>query len=209
MSQNNNEVNSEGRFSLDRLNALSDGIIAIAITILVLDIHVPEGHDFNLEGLRSFFKKIEPGLLAYVSSFVIIAIYWIMQNRIYRFIKSASQTIIILNITFLFSITLVPFVSKIKTLYYLDPYAITLLASVHIFTGLILFFTWKHIKANKELLKSPESNYNDKWITRSILISPIVCVIAIFVSFYDAYIGTYLFTTIPFIYFFITKRYKI
>ena len=52
------------KIQIDRLNAFSDGVLAIVITILVLGIDIPENHDFNVESLIDFFVKLEPSLIA-------------------------------------------------------------------------------------------------------------------------------------------------
>ena len=136
----------------DRLNALSDGVIAIALTLLVLGIDIPTDHDFNKDNLVSFLIKLEPGLIAYLTSFLIVAIYWIMHHRIFTVLKYVNQRIIILNLIFLFSISLVPFISKLKSLYRFDSVVVGIFALAHIITGVILYSVWNYVKSHNELL---------------------------------------------------------
>ena len=63
-----------------RLEAFSDGMLAIIITIMVLELKVPHGTNWNS------LKPILPGLISYVMSFLIIGVYWLLINRVYRFV---------------------------------------------------------------------------------------------------------------------------
>ncbi|MDX5447403.1 MAG: DUF1211 domain-containing protein [Bacteroidota bacterium] len=98
----------------ERLNALSDGVIAIAITLLVLGIEVPSDHNFTEDGIKSFLIKLEPGLIAYVTSFIIVGLYWIMHHNIFNKIKEVNSMVILLNLLFLFLISFVPFIANLK-----------------------------------------------------------------------------------------------
>lgn len=73
----NSTPRSQPIFGVERISALSDGVIAIAITILVLGIDIPENHDFTEQGLMDFLAKLEPRLIAYTTSFILVAVYWI------------------------------------------------------------------------------------------------------------------------------------
>ncbi len=184
----------------ERLNALSDGVIAIALTLLVLGIDIPEDHDFSEDGLLAFLIKLEPAFIAYITSFLIIAIYWILHHRIFNVLNFVNRTIIILNILFLFSISLVPFISKLKALYRYDSFVVAIFALTHIITGIILYLIWKYLVLNTELLKYTVDRKWAKNIALKILIIPIVSAIAIPVALINIHFGTYIFIVIPVIY---------
>ncbi len=205
MNQKNNDTANFEKIGIDRLNALSDGVMAIALTLLVLGIDIPDDHDFNTEGLNLFLLKLEPGLIAYLSSFFIIGVYWIIHQKIFHVIQYTNRNVIFLNIIFLFAISLIPFVSKIKSLYPLDELVVIIFASAHIIIGIILFIIWKYFTNHPELLKSSISQQKNKFIGISILIIPMMCILAVIVAFIDIQIGTYLFILIPLIHLFINK----
>ena len=184
----------------DRLNALSDGVIAIALTLLVLGIEIPTDHDFDKNSLVSFLIKLEPGLIAYLTSFLIVAIYWIIHHRIFTVLKYVNQRIIILNLIFLFSISLVPFISKLKSLYRLDSIVIGIFALTHIITGVILYSVWNYVKSHNELLKAPLDKHKNRYVTIKILTIPLVCALAVPVAVINIHVGTYLFMIIPILY---------
>jgi uncharacterized membrane protein len=87
----------------DRLEAFSDGVIAILITILVLEFHVPSGTD--LHALHDFW----PRLLSYILSFVIIGIYWNNHHHMLRATERINGIVLWTNLYLLFWLSLFPF----------------------------------------------------------------------------------------------------
>ncbi len=86
-----------------RMEAFSDGVIAIIITIMVLELKVP--HDGSLEGIRSLW----PIFLSYALSFIFVAIYWVNHHHLIHLVKSVHSTLLWLNINLLFWMSLMPF----------------------------------------------------------------------------------------------------
>jgi TMEM175 potassium channel family protein len=91
--------------SASRLEAFSDGVIAIIITIMVLEIRPP--HEATFAALRS----VQPTILAYILSFVFIAIYWNNHHNLLHATKSISGSVMWANMHLLFWLSLVPFVT--------------------------------------------------------------------------------------------------
>ncbi len=92
----------DGLFSSGRLQAFSDGVIAIIITIMVLELHVPNGSHFADLG------SLVPTLLAYILSFIYIAIYWNNHHHLLTAAKGVNGTIMWSNMGLLFCLTLIP-----------------------------------------------------------------------------------------------------
>jgi uncharacterized membrane protein len=88
-----------------RLEAFSDGVIAIIITIMVLELKTPEGHD--LAALR----PLVPELLTYVLSFVYLGIYWNNHHHMIHVTPSVNGAILWANLHLLFWLSLIPFVT--------------------------------------------------------------------------------------------------
>ena len=86
-----------------RLEAFSDGVLAIVITIMVLEIKVPHGHEF------SDLKKLIPIFLSYVLSFVYLGIYWNNNHHMMHTVKRVTGDILWANLHLLFWLSLVPF----------------------------------------------------------------------------------------------------
>ncbi len=88
-----------------RLEAFSDGVIAIIITIMVLELRVPQGEDFEA------LKPVLPVFLSYVMSFAYLAIYWNNHHHMLHVTERASGAILWANMHLLFWLSLVPFVT--------------------------------------------------------------------------------------------------
>jgi uncharacterized membrane protein len=86
-----------------RLEAFSDGVIAILITIMVLELKVPEGHSF------ASLKPLGPTLTAYVLSFVFLGIYWNNHHHVFQVTERVTGAILWANLHLLFWLSLVPF----------------------------------------------------------------------------------------------------
>src|SRR5690349_2045010 len=92
-----------------RLEAFSDGVFAIAITLLVLELHVPTGH----EALAAALGHEWPRYLGYLVSFAFIGGVWIAHSNMTRFIKAADPTLMRLNLTLLLFVSFLPFTTAI------------------------------------------------------------------------------------------------
>ena len=196
------EESSKNTFALERLIGLSDGVIVIALTLLVLAIDIPTEHNFSKDGLTFFLLKLEPSIIAYASSFIVVAIYWMQHRAIYGSLKLANSTFLWFNLAFLFTISLAPFASKLKTLYHDDLEIVFLFSVMHIVSGMILLLMWRYAIKHKELQIRPISPAKSKNVTLSILLVPIVCVVAFFLSLFNVDLGTHFFIVIPFIFIF-------
>jgi uncharacterized membrane protein len=88
-----------------RMEAFSDGVLAIIITIMVLELKVPEGHGHDFEAL----KPLTPVFLAYVLSFVYVGIYWNNHHHLLHTVHHVTGGILWANLHLLFWLSLFPF----------------------------------------------------------------------------------------------------
>ena len=86
-----------------RLEAFSDGVLAIIITIMVLELHVPEGHDWAALGDSA------TGFLTYALSFVYVGIYWNNHHHMFQVVEQISGGVLWANLHLLFWLSLFPF----------------------------------------------------------------------------------------------------
>jgi uncharacterized membrane protein len=89
-----------------RLEAFSDGVIAVIITIMVLEMKAPHGHEL------SDMRPIIPIFLSYVLSFVYVAIYWVNHHHLYVPVRHVNGPTLWANVHLLFWLSLVPFVTS-------------------------------------------------------------------------------------------------
>jgi uncharacterized membrane protein len=90
--------------STSRLEAFSDGVLAIIITIMVLELHVPEGHS-----LSDLWSATGVGFLTYVLSFVYIGIYWTNHHHLFQLFDRVTGGVLWSNLHLLFWLSLYPF----------------------------------------------------------------------------------------------------
>lgn len=88
-----------------RLEAFSDGVIAILITIMVLELRVPEGADWHALG------ELTPTFLSYVLSFIFLGIYWNNHHHLWQVATRVNGKVLWANLHLLFWLSLVPFVT--------------------------------------------------------------------------------------------------
>jgi uncharacterized membrane protein len=95
-----------------RLEAFSDGVIAIIITIMVLELHVPHGvvNSVSSDSLQAL-KPLLPVFISYVLSFVYVGIYWNNHHHTMQVVKSINGAVLWANLHLLFWLSIVPFVT--------------------------------------------------------------------------------------------------
>ncbi len=99
-------TNTQGRcLERDRLTAFSDGVIAVIITIMVLDLHAPQTTDIYA------LLAIAPTFLSYLLSFIYVAIYWNNHHHFFQLVPHVTGGILWSNLHLLFWLSLIPFAS--------------------------------------------------------------------------------------------------
>src|SRR6266542_3618530 len=100
-----NETHNTNRpgITTTRLEAFSDGMLAIIITIMILELKPPHGSDW------ASLKTMIPGLISYVMSFLVVGVYWGNHHHLLHTVKRLSSGIMLSNLNLLFWLSLVPF----------------------------------------------------------------------------------------------------
>ncbi|MDQ2741004.1 MAG: TMEM175 family protein, partial [Chloroflexota bacterium] len=102
---------------VDRLLAFSDGVFAIAITLLVLDLHQPT----VAHGLLGALLQEWPAYLSYALSFLIIGIIWAQHHAMFRSIRRTDHLFLLINVVFLMWIAVLPFPTALLAKYLDSP----------------------------------------------------------------------------------------
>jgi len=124
-----------------RLEAFSDGVIAIIITIMVLELKVPEGA--NWEALQPLLPKS----MSYILSFIFIAIYWNNHHHLLHLVKHVNAGIMWSNFNLLFWLSLIPFATAWMGENHFEPLPVALYAVVLNLCGLAYTILQKTIEA--------------------------------------------------------------
>ena len=172
----------------DRLIALTDGVIAIAITLLVLEISVPTipaGSavsvlpELILEQWHEFF--------GFVLSFLVIGLYWLLHRRIFVHIERHDRGLVWLNLLFLLTVAFVPFGSGLLATYP-TRFGIMFYSGMLALTGLSLAVLWMYASRQRLLEEGLTSRTVGIQAAR-FLASPLVFVVSIFVAAFDPTLG--------------------
>jgi uncharacterized membrane protein len=156
------------RWSTSRMEAFSDGVFAIAITLLVLEIGVPES------GFEDLWKGIAdqwPSYLAYATSFITIGGIWMAHHAIFRRLASADGMVMRLNILLLMLVSFLPFPTKLMA-EAIDSTTDAERAAA-IFYGLVLLaiavvtsVLWRYAAGHRDLLEPGVSDEEVTAVTR-------------------------------------------
>lgn len=131
-----------------RLEAFSDGVLAIAITLLVLEIKVP-----HLEAGLSVGETVQallaltPKFVSYLLSFVFIAVFWVNHHRFFRLVERVDAGLLWLNILLLLALSFIPFPTAMIGEYPDNPVALALFALVLMAAGIAFNLMWRHSQA--------------------------------------------------------------
>lgn len=139
-----------------RLEAFSDGVIAIAITLLVLDLKVPPHADAAEHGLAAALGHEWPSYAAYLVSFLIIGIIWINHHAMFTQVRRVDRAVLFTNLALLLVVSLIPFPTRLLADYLTQGADAHVAAAVYSATmvGMALAFTglWWAITRDADLL---------------------------------------------------------
>ena len=135
--------------SLDRIKALSDGVFAIALTLLVLDISIPARNEIIHEtDLAQAFGKLTPKLLTYFLSFVTLGIFWTAHTSQFHFIEKSDRNFNWINLFFLLFVTIMPFTTAFLSEFIDFKFAVGLYWLNLFLIGIMLFWTLDYCDRN-------------------------------------------------------------
>jgi uncharacterized membrane protein len=106
----NEELEIKREFQLERIILFSDAVFAIIITIMVLDIRLPEGlRHAGADEVKQAFTRLLPKMLAYCLSFFLVAKFWLGHLKMFSLLKDYDPGLLAYNLLYLFSVSLFPF----------------------------------------------------------------------------------------------------
>ena len=184
----------------DRLCAFSDGVMAIAITLLVLGLEVPSVHEVpDLELPEYLLGTVHP-LMGFVLSFALIGTYWLQHYAIFHYIEHVSRPLVLWNGLFLMCVTFVPFPTGLQATYRHDQLAMFLYGGTHFVCGLSLLILWIYATIEHRHVPPEIAPEIIKSMTWRISFTPILSVVAVGVSFVNLDASKLMFLTIPVVY---------
>ena len=146
-----------GGIALGRTLALSDGIFAIAMTLLAFQIQPPDLHGNEVHHLASALGALGNRYFVYVLSFAVIGTLWLAHHRTFRHTRRADEALMSLNILFLMAIAALPFPSAVMGRYGSERTAVVLYASSMAVAGGLLGALL--LLARRRRLLTPETSH--------------------------------------------------
>ena len=137
--------------SKTRLEAFSDGVFAIVITLLILNVRVPDGRTLSLETLRPLI----PPLATFVLSFIIVGVYWISHHHTLHFVKKVNRRLLWLNLLVLLCVVFIPFPTSLLGTGFNNPLAVRLYGLSLIATNASGLLFWLYASSHEELMVTP------------------------------------------------------
>ena len=174
--------------STSRLETFSDGVFAIAITLLILQLKLPQYKILGDEGLKSYLLKQWPEYFAYVLSFLMIGTYWANHHYIFRFYAKTDHFFLILNTFFLMSVSFLPFPTAILGEYINNlehkGSSVTFYSLGLFLPAFFWYLMWLYANHNKRLVDEMLTSRFRRYLTVLYSFSTFLYLFSVFVSLY-------------------------
>lgn len=148
-----------------RVEAFSDGVMAIIVTLLIFELHVPTITDFSLSGAYAALLTIAPKFISFAVSFITIAIFWVNHHHFFSRITHTDWKLLWYNNMLLFWLTIVPFTTAFIGDYPTFPAAVLVYALTLCLAGLSFTLMGRYVFFKSKLLSEavPISERKREW----------------------------------------------
>lgn len=186
--------------STQRLDAFSDGVFAIVITLLVLELRIPEVHGEPLsQELWEGLKELLPKFISFVVSFIYVSIYWFNHHQLFHLVKRLDRRLFWLNSAFLMCLTFIPFPTALIGSYPNDRVAATCYGLAMTATAVSFVLMKIYIKYGGRLRKAIPWTRIDVFYFS---VGPLLYLTAVGVGFVNVHAAVAIYVLVPLIYFF-------
>jgi uncharacterized membrane protein len=184
-----------------RIEAFSDGVFAIAITLLIIEIHIP-GRS-HAETLGHELLRLWPSYLAYLTSFLTIGVMWVNHHHVFSLVDRADRTLLFLNTLLLMLIAFVPFPTAVLAEFIRTDGAragAILYGATMTLTAILFFVWWRYVSKERRLIAEhvPDSEVAD--ITRAYTPGTLLYGGAALLAFASAWVSAALYLLIALFY---------
>ena len=191
---------SHGEMTTSRLEAFSDGVIAVVVTIMVLEMHAPA------QPTLPALLKVAPVFLSYGLSFLVVAIMWVNHHHLIHVVRQVTARLLWSNLFLLFWMSLVPFVTDFMGKNYREPMAVGLY-------GLdLLLCSWAFYILRMELTRQEQEEGNTEMaehhaaMQRKNALSAALYFSSVPLAYVSIYASFFIFALIPAMYFLPEKK---
>jgi uncharacterized membrane protein len=171
----------------NRVEALSDGIFAIVMTLLILELHVPKlpATAANVEVTAALFD-LWPKFVSYLVAFISLGVFWIAHHIMYHAVRRADRTLLWLNIVFFMFVSVMPFSTSLLNSFPAALIAPFLFGANLAVVGWLLFVQWKYVGSQPGMLAAFVTEEDRAAIGCRMLAVPIATTLTAIVCFWSA-----------------------
>ncbi len=184
-----------------RVEALADGVSAVAMTLLILDLRLPNGiQGVSSRQLAHLLFALWPQAVCYAMSFVTIGALWVAHRTSFHYIRRTDRPLLWINILLLIFVTTIPFVTSVVAQFPTYTLPVVLYGIDLIFAVGMLYWNWKHA-TNRHNLVSPGLRESViRTVSRRIAIGPVFYLLGIGVSHFYPWISIAIYASVPIAY---------
>jgi uncharacterized membrane protein len=198
-----------GEMSITRIEAFSDGVFAIIITLLVLEIHVPQLQGLDIsDALLHSLLAMAPKFLSYILSFTIVCIWWVAHHHLFHLLKKSDRGLLWLNSLFLLWLAFVPFPTAMMGDYPHERIAVMCYGAVTTLAGLSFSCMRYYVFYVGKLV---DETIDRKLLKRAMLksaMNPILHAVAVLLALIDTRLAITLYVLLPLLFFIPSKLEK-
>lgn len=171
---------STAKLGFDRLVFFSDAVMAIAITLMALEIRLPEIEPTLISvELPGALRALSPRLFVYFLSFTVIGVYWVLHHRLFRLIHNYDGRLLVLNLLYLMFVALVPASTNALGTYPNEAITVQLYAVSVALMGLAQFAGWYYAQNRAGILVEGVSQNLKRYFNLRILVPPTVFLVSL------------------------------
>ncbi len=156
MTDQSRSAAAQRRGDPERVTAFTDGVFAIIITILVLEISVPP--NLSDQSLAEALDELRPEMTAWVISFLITGMYWVWHRDLFNQVRAVNRDVVWLNLLFMLPAALIPFGASVLGEYPGVPLALHAYGVVLIAASVMRWVLYAYVTRRPELLFAPLSD---------------------------------------------------
>jgi uncharacterized membrane protein len=165
----------------ERAVFFSDAVMAIAITLLLVDVRPPETGDATYEAaLLAMLRRPEP-FIAVAIGFFVLGSYWMSHRSVFTLLVGTSRGVLWANLVFLFGVAIQPFFTAALAAHAPNAVSVTAYAVCQVFTGLALWLVWLMALRRPDLLAASVTSRRRRFIHLQLVRGPIVFALSILV----------------------------
>lgn len=196
-----NDTAGQTGLSTSRLETLTDGIFAIAMTLLVLNLQVPQIPAALVAArLPHALEALWPRVLSFILSFVVVGVYWVGHHNQFHYIRRVDRSFMWLNILFLLAIAFIPFSAGLLGAYVRQQVVVAIYGLNLVAVGATLSLIWRYATTHHRLVDADLPPQAVRAGGRRILLGVGLYLLAVALAFINTWLSVAMYILVPLLY---------